>query len=482
MIKFSCKNCGQKLNIENRHSGKRCKCPKCNNPVVVPAIKKRPPGDADTFSIVCSICGETIQIPKTTRGQAIECPSCSSNMETSSGGALGESHASIPPTEEDHYEEDDPEGYENSEGMDRRLIFIISGIAVVFVTRLIILAVVLRSSGKQPTERPVNLRSQQQVADADSRPQSVTSINTLSDSFTWTYINVDIELQENGNLLVSEQQKYSFKEGPNEKRIELSRLFLMDRIDDIQDIEVYEQTGSDETSFEPLNLTHRIERDQNDLRICWTCKPNESKIQTFLLKYRVIGSIYVGKNPRRQKYSNRAMDELYWNAVIWPRPAAVEKVKVTVHLPSKLRDKNRSIRSYGISAALNPDTDQDTVEYNSMNVIPPETGLQIYIAFQHNVLKIKKPDWQPRKSLRDRLPSRNIMIVCAIFFAISIVFDYHKRKCPLCGKIWGLKYAGERENLNAGKFYWFLGDYIYLYKCKNCDYKEWIRRGSGSGC
>lgn len=43
----------------------------------------------------------------------------------------------------------------------------------------------------------------------------------------------------------------------------------------------------------------------------------------------------------------------------------------------------------------------------------------------------------------------------------------------------GLKYTGERENLNAGKIHRFLRDDIYVYKCKACDYKEWKRRGSG---
>lgn len=305
--------------------------------------------------------------------------------------------------------------------------------------------------------------------------------NAQSDAFTWTYIDVDIEVRKNGDLLISERQECSFETEPREKRHKLSRLFLMDRIDEIKDVEVYELTGNDETSSEPLTLTHTIERDQNDLRICWYHELNPPQTRTFLLKYRVIGSIYVGKSTggRRRKYRNRSMDELYWNAVTWPRPAVVEKVKVTVHLPSKLRGKNRSITSHGISAALNTDIDQDTIEFNSMRAIPPETGLQIYVAFQHRILKIKRPDWQPHKSLWQRRPPRNVMIVLAVFGAIGIVIDFFRRQCPECGKFWGLRYTGEWENLNADKFYWFLRDNIWLYKCKGCGYEEWKRRGFG---
>jgi hypothetical protein len=36
MIKFSCKNCGQKLNIDDKYSGKRVKCPVCKDIFLVP--------------------------------------------------------------------------------------------------------------------------------------------------------------------------------------------------------------------------------------------------------------------------------------------------------------------------------------------------------------------------------------------------------------------------------------------------------------
>ncbi len=83
--------------------------------------------------------------------------------------------------------------------------------------------------------------------------------NAQSVAFTWTYIDVDIEVREDGDLLISERQEYSFEMGPSEKRHELSRLFLMDRIDDIQDVEVYELTGDGGTSSEPLALRYAFD-------------------------------------------------------------------------------------------------------------------------------------------------------------------------------------------------------------------------------
>lgn len=42
--------------------------------------------------------------------------------------------------------------------------------------------------------------------------------NAQSPGFRWTFIDVDIEVLENGELLVTERQEYSFDEGAGAKR------------------------------------------------------------------------------------------------------------------------------------------------------------------------------------------------------------------------------------------------------------------------
>ena len=170
-IKFNCKNCGQSIRVPQIYTDKKRKCPKCKNPVVVPSLKKEPADGAGTFSIVCSMCNEAVQVPETSRGQTIECPECGSYIETSSEAAQGKSDSS---GDEDLYQEETGE-YEESEGVDRRIIVGVSAVAAVVVVGFIILIAVLRSSGSRPTERPEDLRIQQQVADTDSQQQPVTS-------------------------------------------------------------------------------------------------------------------------------------------------------------------------------------------------------------------------------------------------------------------------------------------------------------------
>jgi hypothetical protein len=83
--------------------------------------------------------------------------------------------------------------------------------------------------------------------------------------------------------------------------------------------------------------------------------------------------------------------------------------------------------------------------------------------------------------LKEEWGAKNVSIGVGAFLAIWIGCEFYRRMCPECGKLWGLRYTGEKENLNAGKFYWFLADNEYMYRCKHCGCEVWKKRGSG-GC
>jgi Tol biopolymer transport system component/formylglycine-generating enzyme required for sulfatase activity/DNA-directed RNA polymerase subunit RPC12/RpoP len=153
-IKFNCKSCGQSISVPRIHAGKKGKCPKCKNPVVIPSVDKGPASASETFIIVvCPMCNKTIHVPETSRGQTIECPACGSYIDTQSDGVMSESDAAFPPTTDEDDHEDDSGEYEGSGGMDRRLILVISGVAAVVVVGLVILVTVILPS--RPDEEPI---------------------------------------------------------------------------------------------------------------------------------------------------------------------------------------------------------------------------------------------------------------------------------------------------------------------------------------
>jgi DNA-directed RNA polymerase subunit RPC12/RpoP len=193
IIEFHCESCGHKIKAPDKYGGKKVKCPKCHEPVVIPSVEKEQSEVVETVGITCPMCGQAIDVPEHTSEEFIECPECGGYVETSPVSipvAPAESDASIPPAaDDDTYQESSDESDEPA-GIDRRLIVIISAVAAVVVVGLIILVAALRLSRPQP-------RQQRQVADTADTGETLTQPE-LEDAkaFTERYIS----LLENGEV------------------------------------------------------------------------------------------------------------------------------------------------------------------------------------------------------------------------------------------------------------------------------------------
>ena len=452
MIRFACSNCSRLISVDEKHSGKKGKCPKCGRGVVVPER-------STLIEFPCGSCGHKISVPERQGGKKGACPKCKNPVVVPPLKKVpAESDTAIPPTADEDIDRESLEEYEEPEGVDRRLIILISAVAVIAVVGLVLWVVVLRPSRPQEqvfaTGEALTRLELDEVLTLSKQYMNLLENDEIDEAlqlhpFRWTSIDVEIEVQKDGDLLISERQEYSFEPGPSERRHVLSRQFLMDWIDDIQDVEVFELRGNGETSSNPLPRPHAIQTDQNDLWICWSHELNPPEIHTFLLKYRVVGAIYVRRGGRLPKPRSRGIwrvfeamdlrpvdpiararsraslrDELYWDAVIWPRPGVVDKATVTVRLPSELRGKSRWIKSYG-GAHMRVDTGPDTIGFDSLGPISRETGLEIYVAFQHGILKIKRPDWQPHNYFLQWL--NTALIVILVLTAIGRAVYYFTR-------------------------------------------------------
>ncbi len=183
-IKFDCPNCGRRIRVLQIHAGKKGQCPKCKSPLVVPSLKGDPGEDSGTVTVVCPMCNERVRAPKDSQERFVECPACGSNVESSLGAEPPESDSSIPPsTDEDQYEEDS-DLPEEDEGPNRRLTLAICGAAVVVVVGLIILITVILPSGSGPAEEREEMRQEREVTDGDSSPQSVAADTRPTGAFT----------------------------------------------------------------------------------------------------------------------------------------------------------------------------------------------------------------------------------------------------------------------------------------------------------
>lgn len=189
--------------------------------------------------------------------------------------------------------------------------------------------------------------------------------------FYWDYINVNIDVQTNGDMLITEEQKYVFKSDYSTQRYRYIRL---DKVDEITDVTVEEnnQIIPSETGIE-----------NNQFWISWQhqLEPPESHI--FVIKYRVVGGLHI----------NGDNTQVYWKAIFADREAPVQVSKVQVQLPEALSGKVLRFENFG-TAAIARQVNPKTFEFVATQPIEPQENLEVQITFPSNILNITKPNWQ----------------------------------------------------------------------------------------
>lgn len=136
--------------------------------------------------------------------------------------------------------------------------------------------------------------------------------STASDiPFYWDSINVEMDVQPNGDMWVTETQHYVFTDDYTNERY---RYIPLNKVDEITDVTVTE-------NGQPLATTTGIEN--NQLWIRWQHPLNPPESHVFVLKYRVIGGIQV----------NGDKTQVYWKAIFAERQVPVLSVQLAFTYP-----------------------------------------------------------------------------------------------------------------------------------------------------
>ena len=170
-IEFPCASCGHRIKVPQRYAGKKGRCPKCRNTVVVPPPQGAPAAAPETATIACAMCGQAVAVPQGSGGDFVECPGCGSYIDPTSGDVTSPADDALETDTEEELYEETPETTRESMGIDRRVILILSAVAAIVVVGIVALIVVLKSSGPKPTERAVSQPDPPRVADARPEPQ-----------------------------------------------------------------------------------------------------------------------------------------------------------------------------------------------------------------------------------------------------------------------------------------------------------------------
>ncbi len=110
---------------------------------------------------------------------------------------------------------------------------------------------------------------------------SNTLAQNISSPFYWEYINVNIDVQDNGDMLINESQKYVFTQAHSNERY---RYIPLNKVDRITDVEVFEDDKS-------LPIETGIKN--NQMWISWKNSLNPPEEHIFEIKYRVVGGLHI---------------------------------------------------------------------------------------------------------------------------------------------------------------------------------------------
>ena len=202
---------------------------------------------------------------------------------------------------------------------------------------------------------------------------TVTHVAAQTAPFYWENVNVNIDVQANGDMLVTETQKYVFTGNYTNQR---SRYIPLDKVGEIKDVTVAENN-------QIIASTTGIENKQFWIRWQHELKPPDS--HTFVVKYRVIGGLQV----------NGQNTQVYWKA-IWPdRKSPINASQVTVKLPDVLAAKASSFKSFGIPTAVRQ-VDGETFVFTGKQALPPKQELEVQVTFPTGILQLSTPS--PRAS------------------------------------------------------------------------------------
>ena len=267
--------------------------------------------------------------------------------------------------------------------------------------------------------------------------------------FYWDSIDVDIALQPNGDLLITETQTYTFTDDHTNQRY---RYIPLDRIDQITDVAVYEDE-------ERMPVQTGTENGQYWIR--WQHDLNPPESHEFAIEYRVIGGV------RIQGDTNK----LYWRALFAERNADIKRSRITVRLPEALAGKVTRFSSHG-GASSDRQIAPTTFEFTVDGPLPPQQFLDVEVSFPRNTLNLASSQWQSTTGRMQRFLSSKfaeyVLAVGILVFPISIRFCIAtlQKRCPKCGKFTlrrmsrVLKYATEKHQ----------GSKEIKHICESCSY------------
>jgi uncharacterized membrane protein YgcG len=203
-------------------------------------------------------------------------------------------------------------------------------------------------------------------------------------SYVYERMDVNLTLQPNGTLDVAETLKIRYTGGPITFA---NRGIPFKRLDNIADIKLTEgQLPYKLATSGKQSGTFVVERGGDKVNVTWYYVPTSNATRTFILRYRVDGTVRVNDKDK----------EVWWIAVFPDRSVPVQASSVKLQLPAR--------------AIINPNdvtlpaaSGQVSIKGNTVQVVrdTPLAGgesLDLRLRFPADLVQSEKPAWQEPSS------------------------------------------------------------------------------------
>jgi uncharacterized protein (TIGR04222 family) len=211
-------------------------------------------------------------------------------------------------------------------------------------------------------------------------------------SVSWPRYDVDLAVQTDGSLRVTETQTVQFS-GTYQTG---SRVVPTDHTTGISQVLVGEMVNGQLQQYSANGSgpgTYTVSQTDAGLSINWTFAPTTNAARTFVITYVADGAVAI--------YDGG--DQIDWNAIYADRPGPVASSSVTVRLPGAA-DPNalksafyqyRPNSSIGAlpAAGSGQVVDGQTVRFDT-GQLPAGTGAEVRVQFPHGMVNAGPPPWQ----------------------------------------------------------------------------------------
>jgi uncharacterized membrane protein YgcG len=219
-----------------------------------------------------------------------------------------------------------------------------------------------------------------------------TTAQTTGRSVTWQNYDVDLAIQPDGSIVVTETQTIAFT-GTYQQGY---RLVPLDRTTGVTDVRVAEVVNGQPVQYsqgsgQPGTYSARVGND--GLQVDWWFPPTSNSMRTFVLRYTANGAV--------RMYDGG--DQLQWRAIYADRAGLIGAGVVTAHLPADVAATSVQSAWYRYSsqgplgalpvAAQGTLVDARTVRFQ-VGQLPANQGAEVRVQFPHGLVAATPPAWQ----------------------------------------------------------------------------------------